>query len=170
MAVEPPNLGRLGRLREVQRRLEGAAATFEAARMPADVVAAVGRCGLLADGASLRRGAAQECHVEGGFRAPQRGSGHDDGSRLRRVVGRHRRDAAQGEAPGGDAAVLECVLRQGVPGRAARVAARRHRVGVRLLWRRGRADGAGQHLAGGQGDSGRSGPRADRGVRGVPGR
>ena len=38
MAVEPPNLGRLGRLREVQGRLEDAAETFEAARMPADAL------------------------------------------------------------------------------------------------------------------------------------
>ena len=60
-------------------------------------------------------------------------------------------------------------FRQGVPGRAARVAARRHRVGVRLLWRRGGARGPRQHLAGGQGHPGRSGPGADRGVRGVPG-
>ena len=55
------------------------------------VAAAAGRRGFLADGAPLRRGAAQACHVEGGLRAPQRGSRHDDGGRLRRSVGRHRR-------------------------------------------------------------------------------
>ena len=67
------------------------------------------------------------------FRAPQRAARHDDGGRLRRVVGRHRRRAVQGGVSGGDAAVLQRVLRQGVPDRAARVVARRHRVGVPVL-------------------------------------
>ena len=62
------------------------------------VAAAVGRRGLPAHGAPLRRGAAEACHLEGGLRAPQRGSRHDDGGRLRRVVGRHRRRAVQGGA------------------------------------------------------------------------
>ena len=35
-AVKPPDLARLGRLREVQGRLDEAAETFEAAEMPAD--------------------------------------------------------------------------------------------------------------------------------------
>ena len=105
------------------------------------VVAAVGRRGLPAHGAPLRRGAAEACHLEGGLRAPQRGSRHDDGGRLRRVVGRHRQRAVQGEVPGGDAAVLERVLREGVPRRAARVVARRHRVGLPLLGRHRRARG-----------------------------
>ena len=50
-----------------------------------------------------------------------------DGGRLRRVVGRHRRRAVQGEVPGGDAAVLQRVLRQGVPDRAARAGGRQVR-------------------------------------------
>ena len=37
-AVKPPDLARLGRLREVQGRLEDAAGTFEAAKMPADAL------------------------------------------------------------------------------------------------------------------------------------
>ena len=37
-AVRPPDLGRLGRLREVQGRLQDAAKTFEAANMPADAL------------------------------------------------------------------------------------------------------------------------------------
>ena len=99
------------------------------------------------------------------LRTPQRAPWDHHGGRLRRVVGRHRRRAAQGEVPGGDAAVLQRVLRQGVPGRAARVAARRHRVGLPLLRgprgpRRPR-----QHLAGGQGRVGGPGPGRDRGVR-----
>ena len=36
--VEPPDLARLGRLREVPGRLEGAAETFDAAHMPADAL------------------------------------------------------------------------------------------------------------------------------------
>ena len=78
--------------------------------------------------------------------------------------------AVQGQVPGGDAAVLQRVLRQGVPGRADRVAARRHRVGVPLLWGPRGPPRHGQHLAGRQGRVGRSGPGADRGVRCVPGR
>ena len=52
-------------------------------------------------------------------------------------VGRPRRHAAQGEVPGGHVPVLERVLRQGVRGGAARVAARPHRVGVPRLRVRG---------------------------------
>jgi len=37
-AVKPPDLARLGRLREVQGRLDEAAETFEAADMPADAL------------------------------------------------------------------------------------------------------------------------------------
>ena len=37
-AVKPPDLARLGRLREVQGRLDEAAQTFEAADMPADAL------------------------------------------------------------------------------------------------------------------------------------
>ena len=78
------------------------------------------------------------------------------------VVSRHRRRAAQGEVPGGDATVLHRVLREGVRGRAARVAARRHRVGVPPLRGRGGPRGPRQHLAGGQGRLGGPGPRRDR--------
>ena len=88
----------------------------------------------------------------------RRAARHDDGGRLRRVVGRHRRRAVQGQVPGGDAAVLQRVLRQGVPGRADRVAARRHRVGVPLLWGPRGPPRARQHLAGGQGRVGGPGP------------
>ena len=81
----------------------------------------------------LRCGAEERGETEGGLRAPQRASRRDDGGRLRGNVGRPRRGAVQGQVPGGDAAVLERVLRQGVPGRAARVAARRHRVRLPLF-------------------------------------
>ena len=50
LAVEPPDRARLGRLREVQGRLEDAAETFEAARMPAD---------------ALRNWPARRCWAEG---------------------------------------------------------------------------------------------------------
>ena len=134
------------------------------------VVAADGGTAPGADGAPVRRGAAGRRHEEGGLRAPQRAARHNDGGRLRRVVGRHRRRAVQGQVPGGDSAVLQRVLRQGVSGRAARVAARRHRVGVPLLRGPRGPPRARQHLAGGQGRVGGPGPGADRGVRGVPGR
>ena len=134
------------------------------------VAAAVGRTAPGSHGAPLRRGAAGSRHREGGFRAPQRAPRHDDGGRLRRVVGRRRRRAVQGEVSGGDAAVLQRVLRQGVPGRASRVAARRHRVGVLVLRGRRETPRPGQHLAGGQGGVGGAGPGADRGVRSIPGR
>ena len=78
--------------------------------------------------------------------------------------------ACRARSPGGDAAVLQRVLRQGVPGRADRVAARRHRVGVPLLWGPRGPPRARQHLAGRQGRVGGPGPGADRGVRCVPGR
>ena len=122
------------------------------------VVAADGGTAPGADGALVRRGAEDGHHEEGGLRAPQRAARHDDGGRLRRVVGRHRRRAVQGQVPGGDAAVLQRVLRQGVPGRADRVAARRHRVGVPLLWGPRGPPRARQHLAGGQGRVGGPGP------------
>ena len=83
------------------------------------VAAAVGGTGRPADGAPVRGGAAGEDDTEGGLRAPQRASRHDDGGRLRGIVGRRRRCALQGQVPGGDAAVQQHVLRQGVPGRAA---------------------------------------------------
>ena len=38
MAVKPPDLARLGRLREAQGRLEDAAETYEVAEMPADAL------------------------------------------------------------------------------------------------------------------------------------
>ena len=83
-----------------------------AARGPADdsqtdspVAAAVGRTGLPAHGTPLRRGAEDGGSAEVGLRAPQHASRQDHGGRLRRVVGRHRRSAVQGQVPGGDAAV-----------------------------------------------------------------
>ncbi len=134
------------------------------------VVAADGGTAPGADGALVRRGAEDGHDEEGGLRAPQRAARHDDGGRLRRVLGRHRRRAVQGQVPGGDATVLQRVLRQGVPGRADRVAARRHRVGVPLLRGPRGPPRARQHLAGRQGRVGGPGPGADRGVRCVPGR
>ena len=38
MAVKPPDLARLGRLREAQGRLEDAAETYEVSEMPADAL------------------------------------------------------------------------------------------------------------------------------------
>ena len=54
-----------------------------------------------------------------GLRAPQRASWDDDGGRLRRIVGRGRGSAAEGQVPGGDAALQQRVFRQGVSARAA---------------------------------------------------
>ena len=89
--------------------------------------------GLPAHCTPLRCGAEERGENEGGLRAPQRASRRDDGGRLRGNVGRPRRGAVQGQVPGGNAAVLERVLRQGVPARAARVAARRYRVRLPLF-------------------------------------
>ena len=97
------------------------------------VAAAVGWAGLPAHCTPLRCGAEERGENEGGLRAPQRASRRDDGGRLRGNVGRPRRAAVQGQVPGGNAAVLERVLRQGVPDRAARVAARRYRVRLPLF-------------------------------------
>ena len=167
--VSPTRPGTLDPWRE---RIQAVAARGAAVDRETDssVVAADGGTAPGADGALVRRGAEDGHHEEGGLRAPQRAARHDDGGRLRRVVGRHRRRAVQGQVPGGDAAVLQRVLRQGVPGRADRVAARRHRVGVPLLWGPRGPPRARQHLAGGQGRVGGPGPGADRGVRCVPGR
>ena len=83
------------------------------------VAAAVGRAGPRAHGAALRRGAEDNCGAEGRLCAPQRAAPQDHGGRLRRVVGRHHGGAVQGVVPSGDAPVLQRVLRQGVPSRAA---------------------------------------------------
>ena len=86
---------------------------------------AVGRPGRRAHGAPVCGGTKSGHVAEGGLRAPQRASWDDDGGRLRRIVGRGRGNAAEGQVPGGDAALLQRVFRQGVSARAARVAARR---------------------------------------------
>ena len=65
--------------------------------------------GLPADGryvAALRR----RVRSKEAFVHPQRAPRHGDGRRLQRVVGRHRQNAVTGQLPGGDPAVLECVL------------------------------------------------------------
>ena len=68
-------------------------------------------------------------------------------------------NAAEGQVPGGDAALLQRVFRQGVSARAARVAARRDRVGVHAisaaLVDRVVLDNT---SSGGQGGAGRPGP------------
>ena len=71
------------------------------------------------------------------------------GGRLRRIVGRGRGSALQGQVSGGDAALQQRVFRQGVSARAARVAARRDRVGVRGV--PGRVSVSGRVLRAGEG-------------------
>ena len=147
--VSPPRPGTLDPWRERIRQWLREEPRLTA-KTDSSVVAADGGTAPGAHGAPLRRGAEDGHHEEGGLRAPQRAARHNDGGRLRRVVGRHRRRAVQGQVPGGDSAVLQRVLRQGVPGRAARVAARRHRVGVPLLRGPRGPPRSRQHLAGGQ--------------------
>ena len=126
----------------------------------ADSAAAVaaGRAGRRAHGAPVCGGVEGGDGTEGGLRAPQRASWDDDGGRLRRIVGRGCGSAAEGQVPGGDAALQQRVCRQGVSARAARVAARRDRVGVHVFRRCCRPGGARQHVVGGQGGAGRPGP------------
>ena len=86
---------------------------------------------------------------EGGLRAPQRACRHDDGGRLRRIVG----DIA-GVPCKVKYLVRRCLTATCISPRrirsAARVAARRHRIGVRVFRRRCGACRPGQHGAGGQ--------------------
>ena len=67
-------------------------------------------------------------------------------------------EVAGGQVPGGNVALRQRVFRQGVSGRAARVAARRDCVGVHVFRRRGRPGGARQHVVGGQAGASRPGP------------
>ena len=77
---------------------------------------------------------------------------HDDGGRRRRIVVRHCGGAAcKVKYLVATLPSQQRVFRQGVSARAARVAARRHRIGVRVFRRRCGACRPGQHVAGGQG-------------------
>ena len=95
----------------------------------------------------------------------------DDGGRRRRIVGRGRGSAAcKVKYLVATLPSQQRVFRQGVSARAARVAARRDRIGVHVFRRCCGPGGPRQHVAGGQAGAGRPGPGGDRGVRGVPGR
>ena len=152
-----PRVRRPGPVAGADRAVAGPGPAVDGEADSAAAVAA-GRAGRRAHGAPVCGGVEGGDGTEGGLRAPQRASWDDDGGRLRRIVGRGRGSAAEGQVPGGDAALQQRVFRQGVSARAARVAARRDRVGVHVFRRCYRPGGARQHVVGGQGGAGRPGP------------
>ena len=104
------------------------------------VAAAVGGTGGRAHGALVCGAAEGHRGAEGRVRAPQPAAWGDAGSRLRRIVGRGRQCAAEGQVWGGDPALQQRVFREGVSGGATRVVVGWHSGGVCLY---GRRDGPG---------------------------
>ncbi len=73
------------------------------------------------------------------LRAPQRACRHDDGGRLRRIVGRHRWGAVQGQVPGARRCLTADVyFAKAYPLERLESLLDRHRIGVRVFRRRHR--------------------------------
>ena len=134
------------------------------------VAAAVGGTGCRAYGALVCGAAEGRRGAEGGVCAPQPAAWGDAGGRLLGIVGRGRRCAAEGQVCGGDPALQQRVLREGVSHRATRVVVGWDPGGVCLYGRRDGPGSSGQHDDRGQAGADRPGPGADRCVSGVPGR
>ena len=121
------------------------------------VAAAVGGTGGRAHGALVCGAAEGRRGAEGGVCAPQPAAWGDAGGRLRGIVGRGRRCAAEGQVWGGDPALQQRVFREGVSHRATRVVVGWHSGGVCLYGRRDGPGGARQHDDRGQAGADRPG-------------